>query len=127
MGKYVVLTYRPAYPERGVKFQVLPVEAWPDQAPPTVTAAWHVEGVRTKQEAIAVALEKGAGVQAVTASTILPQKPRPTFEQARRDFIEIAHYLSAHWDHRAGDQAYPTYLPSFDQFVSDLVTWRDGA
>lgn len=67
---YIVATYRPAYPDRGVKVGVYRPAEWPDCAPPTVTAAWHVDNVRTKAEAVAVALESGVGLP-VTARRIL--------------------------------------------------------
>lgn len=77
MKNYVVTTYRPPYPEKGVKILVLKAEDYPDTAPPSLTSAWHVENVTNKDEAIAVALEYAAG-KPVTASLMIPSSgPRP--------------------------------------------------
>lgn len=72
MKKYVVATYRPAHPDRGVHVGVYRDYDFPDGAPPTVTAAWLVENARNRKEAIAIVLEAGAGFP-VTAYRIIPK------------------------------------------------------
>lgn len=43
-------------------------------------------------------------------------------EQALREFIESAYILSEHWiNEYPGVAKYPSYLPSFDEFVADFA------
>jgi len=40
-------------------------------------------------------------------------------------FIEVASALEDAWDPVLDRSSYPAYLPSFDEFVSALIAWRD--
>jgi hypothetical protein len=42
-----------------------------------------------------------------------------------RRFIDAAYALDAAWHTDLDRRTYPRYLPSFDDFVSDLLEWRD--
>lgn len=61
---FVVETYRPAYPERGLRVRVHRERDWPDCASPTMTTAWFVDCC-TRSAAIALALEVAAGLPVV--------------------------------------------------------------
>jgi hypothetical protein len=64
MPGFIVETYRPAYPERGVRVRVHRQDDWPDCASPSMTTAWHVDYCK-RSEAIALALEAAAGLRVV--------------------------------------------------------------
>ena len=41
-------------------------------------------------------------------------------------FVASAYALQSAWNEAAVGYDYPEYLPSFDEFVSDLIAWRDA-
>lgn len=51
---------------------------------------------------------------------------REAFRRRLGMFVQSARELSIQWEHYGhGDTAgYPAYLPSFDEFVYDLITWE---
>lgn len=62
MASYYVETYRPAYPQRGVRVKVHKARNFGvDQLSPDMTTVYLVEYVTTKEEAIACVLERAAG------------------------------------------------------------------
>lgn len=70
MSAYYVETYRPAFPGRGVAVRVLSEREYSiDTLSPGMTSVWHVDHVRTKQEALAVTIERAAG-KSVTVSRV---------------------------------------------------------
>lgn len=41
-------------------------------------------------------------------------------------FIEAASNLANNWNHNSNvSENYPGYLPSFDEFYHDLLTWKE--
>jgi hypothetical protein len=55
-----------------------------------------------------------------------------TFTQALDDYILAASKLNQAWpDHNPGHDiagtGYPEYLPSFDEFLHDVLRWREAA
>ena len=62
MASYYVETYRPAYPQRGVRVRVHKARDFGvDLLQPGMTTVYLVECVTTKEEAIACVLERAAG------------------------------------------------------------------
>lgn len=60
--KMYVATYRPPYPEKGVKVIVWKEKEYSrDIVPATVTSLWEVDNVKTRVDAISCVIEKGAG------------------------------------------------------------------
>ena len=61
--KYLVETFRPAYPERGVRWKVHKFDKGytPDQLHPCLTSLTEVEA-NGMGDAVAIALERGAGL-----------------------------------------------------------------
>jgi hypothetical protein len=70
---YFVETFRPAYPEKGVRVRVHADRDYAtDVLHPGMTSVIEVSHVATKDEAIAVALEHAAGI-GVAAHRIFPR------------------------------------------------------
>lgn len=64
MATYYVEVYRPAYPQIGVKIAVHRREQFSlDALNPGMRACFRVENATSKQEAIAIALERAAGFE----------------------------------------------------------------
>jgi hypothetical protein len=62
MATFYVYTYRPTFPEKGVKYDVVKAKDFSnDCLPPTLTTLFQVDNVTTKQEALAVVLEHAGG------------------------------------------------------------------
>ena len=62
MPTYYLYTFRPPYPEKRVKLNIMNEKEYcVDVLPSPVTSAYRVENVRSRAEAIAIALEKLAG------------------------------------------------------------------
>ena len=60
--RYFVVTYRPPYPENGLKVIAYKEKDFAvDILPATVTSLWRVECVTKKEEAIAAVIEHAAG------------------------------------------------------------------
>jgi hypothetical protein len=60
--KLYIETYRPPFPEKGVRFRVHKEKGFSrDVLSPNMTAVVEVDNVTTKDEAIAVAIERLAG------------------------------------------------------------------
>ncbi len=57
---------------------------------------------------------------------------RTEFKQKLRELVEAAVELDREWDTLSAEDSdavsngYPAGLPSFDEFVSRLITWRDS-
>lgn len=73
MSKRFIEVYRPAYPEKGVRFKVHGPHFTRDDLQPTMTAVFEATGVQTKEQAIAVTLEAFAGFD-TTARLIMGGK-----------------------------------------------------
>lgn len=68
--EYYVETYRPPYPERGIKVRVHAARDYSvDTLSPDMTSVWHVTHVATKQDAVAAVIERAAG-RNVTVSQV---------------------------------------------------------
>ena len=71
---YYVETYRPPFPERGVRYRVHSQRAYSrDTLSPDMTAVFEVDNARTKAQAVALVIEKAAGHD-VTVRRILGGK-----------------------------------------------------
>lgn len=70
MASYFVETYRPPFPQTGARVRAHRDRDYStDALHPCMTSVWHVTHVRTKDEAIAVVIERAAGKR-VTASQV---------------------------------------------------------
>lgn len=62
MTTYYVATYRPPYPEKGVKVTVYKEKDYSvDVLPPGMTSVWRVQHVKNRESAIACVIERAAG------------------------------------------------------------------
>lgn len=49
------------------------------------------------------------------------------FKEALEKLINTGRWMTDHWPEVVNEtEGYPSYLPSFDEFVGDLMTWRDN-
>lgn len=70
---FFVYTYRPPYPENGLRVEALKEKDYCiDLLPATVTSVWRVDAVTKKQEAIAAVVEFAAGKK-VCVQQIIPK------------------------------------------------------
>jgi hypothetical protein len=62
MATLYVETYRPCFPYKGVCVRVHKEKGFNrDALSPDMTSVWEVQGVKTKEDAIACVIEKAAG------------------------------------------------------------------
>lgn len=64
MKRFYVAVYRPAYPERGIKYAVYSERQYSvDILPPAVTCVFVVGCCASKEEAVALVMESAAGAR----------------------------------------------------------------